>query len=59
MTLYMKCTTDKYELPLAVEDSPTKLALILHLSPASVMSMISKGLAGYHKIEIDEEDPDD
>lgn len=55
----MKCTTDKYELPLAVEDSPTKLALILHLSPASVMSMISKGLAGYHKIEIDEEDPDE
>lgn len=59
MKLYMKCTTDKYELPLVVEDSPTKLAMVLCISPASVMSMISKGKCGYYKIEIDEEDGDE
>lgn len=25
MTLYMKCTTDKYELPIAVAESPGEL----------------------------------
>ena len=59
MKLYMKCTIDKYELPMAVEDSPTKLAIVLGLSPKSVMSMVSKEICGYHKIEVDEEDADE
>ena len=59
MKLYMKCTNDKYELPLAVEGSPKKLAKMLGLSSASIMSMISKGLCGYHRIEIDDEEDAD
>lgn len=52
MTLYMKCTTDKYELPLIVEDSPTKLARALGLKPHSVATLCSKQKCGYHRVNI-------
>lgn len=53
MKLYMKCTTDKYELPLMVEDSPTKLANKLGLDRHSVACMCSKERCGYHRIEVE------
>ena len=59
MTLYMKTTTDRLELPIAVEDSPSKLARALGLSPHSVATMCSKQKNGYHRIVIEEIRPND
>lgn len=56
MKLYMKCTTDEYELPLIVEDSPTKLAQRLGLKVRSVTSMISRKSGGFVKVEVDDEE---
>lgn len=53
--MYMKCTTDRYELPLVVEGSPTKLAAKLKLKPHSVATLCSKEKSGYHRIEIEPE----
>ena len=53
MRLYMKCTTDKFELPLIVEDSPTILANKLGLKPHSVATLCSKQKSGYHRIEVE------
>ena len=58
MNLYMKCTTDKFELPLIVEESPTILAHKLGLKPHSVATLCSKQKSGYHRISIDEKWPD-
>lgn len=54
-TLYMKCTTDKYELPIAVEDSPAKLAKRLGLKRHSVATLCSKQICGYHRIKFEPE----
>ena len=54
-TLYMKCTTDKYELPIAVEDSPAKLARRLGLNRHSVATLCSKQICGYHRIRMEDE----
>lgn len=53
MKLYMKCTTDKYELPLVVEDSPTKLAAKLGQSKHSVACMCSREPSGFFKVDDD------
>ena len=53
MKLYMKCTTDKFELPLIVEDSPTILANKLGLKPHSVATLCSKQKSGYHRIKVE------
>lgn len=53
MTLYMKTTTDRYELPLIVEDSPTILACRLGLKPNSVATLCSKEICGYHRVEVE------
>ena len=58
MKLYMKCTTDRLELPLIVEESPTILASKLGLSPHSVATMCSKQISGYHRVEIQDKWPD-
>lgn len=55
MTLYVKATTDKYELPIMVEDSPTKLAQKLGLSPHSVATMCSKQKNGYYRLIINDD----
>lgn len=52
MKLYIKATTDIYELPLVVEDSPTKLAQKLGLNRHSVATMCSKQINGYHRIDV-------
>lgn len=56
MKLYMKVTKDEYELPLIVEDSPTKLAERLGLKVGSVTSMVSKNRSGFVKVEVDDEE---
>lgn len=56
MKLYMKTTKDEYELPLIVEDSPSKLARRLGLSRHSVATMCSKQISGYHRIEVEDND---
>lgn len=55
MKLYMKTTTDKYELPVVVEDSPAKLAEKLGLDSHSVACMCSRERNGYHRIDVDPE----
>lgn len=55
MNLYMKCTTDQLELPLAVENSPAKLANRFGLTTHSVSTMCSKGVGGWHRVEYDPE----
>lgn len=54
MKLYMKCTTDSLELPLAVADSTKELAEMLHMSNSSVASAVSRELCGFHKVIITE-----
>lgn len=46
MKVYMAVTTDKYELPLVVEDTARALALKLNIKENAVSSYISKGLSG-------------
>lgn len=62
MTLYMKVTSDKYELPIAVADSPAELALMLGLQKRSLWSIFAKlrkGIKGYKTYLIVEVDDDD
>lgn len=49
MVLYLEVTTDKYELPVAVADSPSELARIRNVSTNTVNSAISHEKAGVHK----------
>ncbi len=53
--LYLKVTTDKYELPLAVAESPRELAMMCGTTANCVMSAISHHHKGWLKIEIGEE----
>ena len=58
MTLYMKVTRDKYELPVAVADTKAELARIVGVS----LSAISHSLHGpgtrkaYVEVEVEDED---
>ena len=54
MTIYMKCTTDRLELPVAVADTAKELAQMLGVSHGSVYSGIDRGYGGYHKVVINE-----
>lgn len=44
--LYMKCTNDIYELPIAVADSPTELGMMVGMSMARVCQYISRNNKG-------------
>lgn len=52
--LYIKCTTDKYEFPVAVADTPGELANMLGVKVTTVRSNTSSGRNGYHRIELDD-----
>jgi len=52
MTLYLRTTNDKYELPIAVAESPTELARLLGTTQGSVSSSISHKRPGWYKIEV-------
>ena len=55
MKLYIKTTRDKYELPVAVADSPAELGIMTGKSANAVLSLISKRSRGWYKIEIEDE----
>lgn len=52
MMLYVKCTTDKYQLPEIVCDSVKELAEKTGKTAGSIATMISKGYPGYYKVEV-------
>lgn len=54
--LYIAVTLDKYELPLAVADSPAELARLMGTTYNSVLSSIAHGYKGYKRVIIDEKD---
>lgn len=56
MTIYMQVSKDKYELPLAVAESPTELAKIVGTTKNNVSSSISKKRKGWVKVEVREDD---
>lgn len=61
MTLYLRVTNDEYELPMAVADSPSELAIMLGLKRQTLWSIFSRIRKGeyrykiYQIVEIDEE----
>lgn len=56
MTIYIAATADKLELPCHIADSPSELARILRMNPATVRGYISRGqvAGGYRfgKVEV-------
>lgn len=60
MTLYMKVSKDKYELPLAIADNAQELASMCGVTVGTIFSQISRSKTGrrspYHKVEIEEDD---
>ena len=52
MMLYVKCTTDKYQLPEIIADSAQELAKKTGRSAGSIATMISKGYPGWYKVDI-------
>jgi len=56
MKLYMRVTSDKYELPLAVAESKRELAKIQGLTPNAVYSAYSLGSKTYLIVEVDDEE---
>lgn len=52
MTLYVKCTTDEYQLPEVVADSTRELAKKTGRSAGSIATMISRGYPGWYKVDI-------
>lgn len=66
MKVYMKVTGDKYELPIAIADSPKELAEMVGVKANSISSQITRaekgylkvGKALYHRVEIGRVDED-
>lgn len=50
--VYMATTKDKYELPIAVADSPKELATILGLKANTVSVYLSLHKKGFYKVKI-------
>jgi hypothetical protein len=55
MTLYVKTTSDRLRLPVAVAESTKELAEMLGISAASVRTSYSHGCGTYYKVEVDDE----
>lgn len=53
MTLYMAVTSDRYELPIAVEQTITDLADRMGVKPNTISNNISRGFRKYIKIDVD------
>ena len=61
ITLWMKVTLDKYELPVAVADTSGQLAHMIGVAPNNIHSAISNARKGGYrcqdvKVEIEEDD---
>lgn len=54
--LYMAVTKDKYELPYAVEQTPSELAKAIGVRPNTVVAAICRGERGYVVVDVDVED---
>ena len=54
--IYMVCTNDEYELPIAVGDSTTEVANILRKPRRYVTEMFARNHSCFHKIPITEEE---
>lgn len=67
MKVYMKVMADKYELPIAIADSPKELAEMVGVKANSISSQITRaergyltvGKALYHRVEIGRVDEED
>lgn len=64
MTIWMKVTDDKYELPVMVAESQMELASMLGISPNTIASSMSHhratgGYTPYRRIEIEEGEEND
>ena len=53
MKLYMAVTRDEYELPYAVEQSPSELARAIGVKANTVVKAIGSGKPGYVAVEVD------
>lgn len=54
MKLYLKVTRDKYELPVAVAESPKELAIMLGTTKNNVLSSISKKRHTWVMVEVED-----
>ena len=60
MTLYIKVTNDRYELPMAVADTAHELAKMCGVTPNNIYSQISHAKSkgrwcSYQKVEVEDE----
>ena len=55
MILYLRTTTDKYELPIAVAESAAELARLLGTTKGCVYSSLSHKRPGWYKLEVEDE----
>lgn len=53
--LYVRTTTDEYELPIAVADSAGELAEMLGTTKAGIFSSIAHKCKGWYRLELEEE----
>lgn len=55
MVLYLRTTTDKYELPIAVADTAKELAEELGVTEGTVYTQISKKRNGWYKVDLEDD----
>lgn len=53
--LYMMLSSDEYELPVAVAESPTELARITGTTRSNILSSISHGYKRFCKVEVEDD----
>ena len=56
MTLYIRCTTDDLELPMAVADSVQELSRMTGRTVGTIYTQISKNRPGWKKVVIEEDE---
>lgn len=56
MTLFLRVTLDKYELPIAVAESKKELARILGLTRQTVLTYYKRNQRGFIEVEVEDEE---
>ena len=56
MTLFLRVTLDKYELPIAVAESKKELARILGLTRQTVLTYYARNQRGFIEVEVEDEE---
>lgn len=54
--LYIACTNDEYELPIAVADTATELAQMVGVTRGSLYSMMTHKIGHYYKVKENEDE---